>query len=188
MKIRFDYRAIVQHAPRGDSVSGSWPPLIAIDECLNSETTSQAVAKLCSEGLAGGSGPLWLEQRTRPDGSIYYAAGGVSKASSLPWDRGVQTKGFVWDDQNVVAWLAFQLHAGRPLVLLTENMARDELGLRRILREHVGPAVDARGDLALHALFKKGKTSYSDYWAQVRLIFQGRQWANGYHEVLISKL
>jgi hypothetical protein len=73
------------------------------------------------------------------------------------------------------------------MVLLTENTANNQLGLRRLLREHVGPEINYRiaDGLSLTALFKKGKTAYPDYWKQVIERFQERRWPAGYHECFL---
>ena len=184
MEPRFDYKAIVREVPVPESHTAGQAPYVAVDECFNNEATNRLVVSLCNQGLACGAGPLWNEHRSRYDGSIFYVWGGLSKKESALAESGRATKGVSWDDQMVVRMLLVQLHGGAPVVLLTENTANNQLGLRRLLRKHVGPEINARiaDGLSLTTLFKKGKTSYPDYWAGVMQRFQQRQWLAGYHD------
>jgi hypothetical protein len=72
-------------------------------------------------------------------------------------------------------------------VLLTENTKNDQLGLRRLLRDHVGPSIDARSEdgLSLTTFFKTGKTAYPAYCELLLQHFGQRSWLPGYHEFFL---
>lgn len=195
MTLRFDFESIVRDvcvykADNADRLPGA--PLIAVDECFNNDAVNSLIVTICNQGLASGADPLWNQRRIRPDGSVLYVWGGLSRRHAHRrhahlGERSLPEEGFSWDDQAVLFCLCGQLCPQRPLVLLTENTANDQLGLRRLLREHVGPAIDARirDGVSLTALFKKGKTSFPEYAAQVVNLFQGQQWRAGYNEQLL---
>ena len=114
--MRFDYAGMIRDISAGRS-DDQCTPYIAVDECSNNAIVKELVLSLCNQGLASGAGPLWNQQRTRADRSIYYAWGGLSKDVTIPWERGVPTKGVGWNDENVVAVLIGQLLGGLPVVL-----------------------------------------------------------------------
>ena len=188
MTLRFDFESIVRDvnkAGKADRLPSA--PLIAFDECFNNDAVNSLIVTICNQGLASGAGPLWNQRRIRPDGSVLYVLGGLNKRHAHLDKNSVPEKGCSWDDQAVLWLLCAQLCPHRPLVLLTENTAYNQLGLRRLLREQVGPAIDARirDGVSLTALFKKGKTSFPEYADQVMKLFRGQQWQNGYNERLL---
>jgi hypothetical protein len=163
---------------------------LGIDECFNRSEIDELATALLRRRLIFTSSPLWYEFRVRegvPTGSFL---GGVDKDSlfrgpdSLMDDIGVPVKGWSWCDLRVIQLLVCEFYSYDRLVLLSENMRNDANGLRSLLNQVVAPALKDRGDrLSLTALFKRGKTSISDYVAGVtEFIEQGRT-ESGYVEL-----
>lgn len=188
MTLRFDYARIVSEG----SIIPNWPgpplPVVAVDECCDHPEIARLIAKLVQCGLACGADPLWNQKRIAPDGSQSYWLGGLSRqTASILGECSRPAKGFSWDDQNVVMCLVARLFLGVPIVLLSENIKNDTLGLRRLLRQNVEPALTTRirDGLSLTAVFKKGKTSYPEYCALVHERFKLGEWEPGYREYLL---
>ncbi|MGE0827690.1 MAG: hypothetical protein AB7G75_37535 [Candidatus Binatia bacterium] len=168
-------------------------PFVGMDECLNRQEIIQLTRELLQRGLIDCSSPLWYEMRER-DGVITGSfLGGVDRDSSwrapnpfIP-DIGVPVKHRAWSDFRVAQMLVVQFVGGYDkVVLLSENTRNNVNGLRRLLKEVVGPALDRRPDgLSLTALFKKGKTNINDYCLAVFAYFERGQYPRGYREILL---
>lgn len=181
----FDYTVMIKQVPAVPDGSGSLLPYLAVDECCDNTQIRNLISSLMKLGLTLGADPLWDQQRVGPDGSMSYWLGGLSKDSAkVLGERSVPAKGFKCDDRHVVAHAVAMLFYGAPIVLLSENTRNDESGLRRLLREQIGPALNSRASegLSLTTLFKKGKTSYPDYCTLVFEQFKIGKWRPGYSE------
>lgn len=188
MTPRYDYARIIREGSIIPNFPGPPLPLIAVDECCDHPEITSLVGQLVQCELACGADPLWNQRRISPNGSQSYWLGGRSRhIASILGDRSQPSKGFSWDDQNVVMCLVAMLFLGVPVVLVSENTKYDQLGLRRLLRENVEPALATRtrDGLSLTAVFKKGKTSYQDYCALVHERFKVGEWEPGYREYLL---
>jgi hypothetical protein len=157
-------------------------PLLAIDECLNHPIVKAAVLQACHAGLATGAMPLWNQRRVRADGSVCYFWGGIPRDFNAPFDVGKPEKYAIWDDQQVVYCLVAQLIV-HNVVLLTENIRFDAKGIRRLLRDVVGPKLDPT--VSLTGLFKRGKTSHTDYCKGMIAFLGKRKFTGGYREILL---
>jgi hypothetical protein len=98
------------------------------------------------------------------------------------FDVGKPDKHASWDDEFVVHYLTCLL-VNNDVVLLTENTRLDELGLRRLLRDRIGPQLDNR--VSLTGLFRRGKTGYEAYCVGVIEFATNYSRQGGYHEILI---
>jgi hypothetical protein len=161
------------------------PPYIGVDECANSPVLFNAIVQLCNRNLASGAGPLWNQRRVRPDGSILYVMGGLSR--SWPVSDFLNSKRAdhaTWDDEKVVSCLLVQFHSDDRLVLLTENVRLDVGGLRSLLRSIAAPVLTERHRqrFSLTVLFKSGKIDFAQYALRVTQFFEQGQFGFGYAE------
>lgn len=176
-----------------DPVSERYPkPFVGIDECLNRREISELVRMLLRRDLIDRSWPLWYETRERDGVIVGCFVGGVDKDSSLREpnsfipDIGVPVKHRSWSDFRVILLLVANFTHHDNLILLSENIRNDANGLRRILNEIVAPALALRSDrLSLTTLFKKGKTSITDYCLGVTTHLKQGYHRPGYVEVLL---
>jgi hypothetical protein len=180
--VRYDFDQLTASVLDNSLPDRPHEPLLAIDECLNHPVVKSAVALACNEGLAIGADPLWNQRRVREDGSVCYVWGGVPRGFKAPFDVGKPEKHAVWDDQSVVYCLVAKLIQSN-VVLLTENIRFDEFGVRKLLRDVVAPKL--QDTVSLTALFKSGRTSYSDYCDRVIDALRLRAFAGGYAEYLL---
>lgn len=188
-----DIAAFLSGMPQVSTEGRREKPFVGMDECLNRQEIIQLTRALLQRGLIDCSSPLWYEMRER-DGVITGSfLGGVDRDSSwhapnpfIP-DIGVSVKHRSWSDFRVAQMLVVQFVGGYDkVVLLSENTRNNVDGLRRLLNEVVGPALDRRpDDLSLTALFKKGKTNINDYCCAVSAYFEHGQYLRGYREVLL---
>jgi hypothetical protein len=186
-----DIAGFLRAMPRGPASERRTKPLVGIDECLNRREISALVRSLFWKGLIEEADPLWYETRERDGIIVGTVPGGVDRDSqlrgpnSLIPDIGVPVKHRSWSDFRVIQLLVVKFIRCDNLILLSENTRKNPDGLRRILNEVVAPALAIRHDrLCLTALFKKGKTSISDYCLGVSDFLEKAHQPPGYLEVL----
>jgi hypothetical protein len=188
---KHDYKPLVEavlaHAPG----TGSKTPLVCLDECVRGPAVKDLVLRLCEDGLAAGTMPLWNERRIRQDGSILYVWGGVDRSRPFS-NAGIPDKAS-WDDQEVVYTAVSQLYDYPRVVILTENTKRDTCGLRDILNKQVAPLLSptlqqTRSLTTLFVTIKQGKKGkgapdYETYSRRVTEFFKSGQFEVGYSEL-----
>ena len=161
------------------------PPYIGVDECANSPVLFNAIGQLSNRNLASGAGPLWNQRRARPDGSILYVMGGLSR--SWPVTDFLDSKRAdhaTWDDEKVVSCLLAHFHGYDRLVLLSENVSTEVGGLHWLLKNNVEPVLAQRHRqrFSLTVLFKDGKIDVAQYAARVTRFFELGRFGVGYAE------
>jgi hypothetical protein len=166
-------------------------PYLGIDECLNRTEITDLVRSLVSSGLVNMAGPLWYQTRERDGVIVCSVLGGIDRDSMLKepnaliHDIGVPVKHHSWSDFRVAQMLVAHFISHDNLILLSENTKKDQRGLRRILNKVVAPALALRPEpLCLVALFKKGKTTITDYCRRVGEFVREPPQHRGYVEVL----
>lgn len=178
---RYDFDKLITAVLREVTIHRPAVPMLAIDECLNHPLIEATVIQACNAGLANGAGPLWNQRRVRDDGSVCYVFGGAPRDYDSSF-IGKPAKHAVWDDQKVVCCLIPQLLSNN-VVLLSENIRFDKLGLRRILLNIVAPKLNST--VSLTSLFKRGKTPYRDFCGKVITFLSKRHLKGGYDEILL---
>ena len=95
-------------------------PFVGFDESVNNPTLSEAVVALLERCLLSGAGPLWNTRCKRPDGSIAYFWGGLTRKVSTAHEPGVkEVKGARWPDRWVVSMMLGHLLVYDRLILWT---------------------------------------------------------------------
>jgi len=166
------------------------PPYIGVDECANSPMLFNAIGQLCNRNLASGAGPLWNQRRVRPDGSIVYVMGGLSRGWPVS-DFLVSRRAdyATWDDAKVVLCLLANFHGYDRLVLLSENVSAEVGGLHWLMKNNVEPVLAERHRqrFSLTVLFKDGRIDFAEYAARVTRFFELGQFGYGYAEWVLSR-
>lgn len=142
--------------------------VLGIDECMNNETHIGSLCRrLISGNIVNSAIPLWYQQRQDSQGRCLMVLG--SSLSPMPPqilpDTARAVRGFSWPDENVVTWLVAYFVSADRLCLLTQNSASDKGGLRRILDEEVGPALESLSPprIGLLVLCKSAGTTLAEY-------------------------
>ena len=164
------------------------PPYIGVDECANSPVLFGAIEQLCNRRLASGAGPLWNQRRVRPDGSVLYVMGGLSRSFAVSeFLHSKRAEHATWDDEKVVSCLLAHFQSYDRLVLLSENVKHNKGGLHWLLQEIVRPVLAERHRqrFSLTVLFKSGKDDFAQYAAGVIRCFEESQFGPGYAERVI---
>jgi hypothetical protein len=178
-------KVVDEHARCREPVQDS---LIAIDESLNHPLSRQLVTELVTSGVAGAADTLWYQLRKRTDGSHVLLEGSrPPKIMPVGHQVGRPVKHWTWPDERVVEAVIARFGVADRIVLLSENTRLNQRGLRRILREEVGPALQQHKleRLCLLALFKKGKSSMPAYVKAVRSTLERIAFVSGYQEILL---
>jgi hypothetical protein len=184
MKPRFDYQKILTPITSRDVSHCVIIPLIVRDECLNNPTIDSTISALCRGGLASGSRDLWYQPRIRNDGSLLMVMGRPNKELLPSLDIGKQLKHASWDDQYIVYLLVGHFAISAKLVLLSENIKNDRLGLRHLLTDYIKPYLSLyhRNIFSLTVLFKKGGSNYEDYCKHIIKFFREGPFDYGFSE------
>ncbi|MFT3881813.1 MAG: hypothetical protein QM703_19405 [Gemmatales bacterium] len=181
----FLVKVVDEHA-HGRQIGGT--PLVCVDECLNRAEIFDLCLKLVTSGIAAGSDTLWYQLRKHVNGE-HSLLGGGSKPKDFPqgYELGLPVKGWSWTDRKVAEALIVRFSATDRLVFLSENTRLDSEGIRNILRDEVAETLadHHHGRLALLAVFKRGKTSMTDFVHSVYTILSNHVFVPGFEERLV---
>lgn len=158
----------------------SW--FLAVDECCDHPLVRDTSSALFHADLLHGVSPVWNQRRVREDGSVCYSVGGATAQPNSQLEWGSPELGASWPDTHVILWVVGLLSVS-DCIFVSENTRNDEMGVRNLLRNHVGPNIAA--PVRLVGFFKKGKTSYKEYCHQLARIIASAKFKHGYHEVMV---
>lgn len=171
-------RGLVPNSTFGENRTWS----LAIDECSDHPDIRAVSRALLEARLITGATPVWNQRRQRKDGSICYAVGGAAPGPRFEIDWGKPEERTSWPDTAVAIWVVGMLSGG-DIIFVSENIRRDSAGIRTILKDHVAPHIGE--PFRLVGLFKKGKTSYSQYCQALVQMLAAADYQYGYREVLV---
>ena len=154
--------------------------ILAVDECCNNGEIVALAEKLLRGNYIDGCFPIWDQARVRADGTVIHVSAGYLGSVPPDFDWGTPKKHHSFPD-SVVAQLVETYVKSYDVFFLSENTKMNEGGIRGLLRNASGRATDTH----LVALYKKGKTEYSDYSEQVAQKIQDWVFTVDFQEVLI---
>ncbi len=155
---------------------------IAVDECSNNLEVKNLIIRLGTMGAIDGGDPVWQQRRIRTNGSSRYSVGGASVPNDPRRDWGKPAKYASWPDHHVLAWVLAIL-SSVDVILISENRKWDRGGLRHLLQDAVCPNLGP--PVKLVCCFKKGKTDYTKYCADVFQKVKSPKFNHGCTEYLI---
>ncbi len=156
------------------------PRILTIDECCNNNQIIMLVEKLLAEKLVDGCFPVWDQARVQADGSVIHVRVGYAKGGPPDFDWGKPKKRHSFKDSLVAQMIEFQLK-DKDVFFLSENTRMNRDGVRRLLLNspHREP------NTHLMAIYKKGKTNYSDYCEKLTQLIEDWVPVKVFQELLI---
>lgn len=159
------------------------PPLVALDQNLNSHKLGKVLSQLVATGRIVSSMPLWYEQRKTSQGERTFSLGSLSRGFAKRLGLG-HWEGASSDDEFVICNLVAQFGIYDRIVFLTADRGEDIKGIKSFLHGDVRPSLERQqgGRLGLMVLWQQGSTKLDSYIAQVKQWLLERGVEPGYDE------
>jgi hypothetical protein len=156
------------------------PRILTIDECCNNNQIILLAKKLLADKHVDGCFPIWDQARVQADGSVIHVRAGYAKGGPSDFDWGKPKKRHSFKDSLVAQMIELQV-INYDVLFLSENTRMTRDGVRRLL---LNSSCREPGT-HLMALYKKGKTNYSNYCKKVLQIIEDWIPVEVFQEVLI---